>query len=237
MYKSITRNPKDLNLYFKSGCIICKSLSYICEYIFISLGFLTNTLVEIDDIHTYNSIKIGENVYFMDLQLDLKRIQLNIAPKYLLYSATQNMSNTCNSSILSLSLFYNNDSLKKSLKDTKNARQVLRDVTQNIYPKFIFPGYIERTGVYKEILFDIFSVSNLYTKLHFCTCYDSTTKKYVSVISYDFISTIYYIFDDSLYKYVYIDKENISNMLKSNLKILSGGIILNGKIITKNSKF
>lgn len=76
--KSITE--EELNKSMESNVIICKSLSYILEYILKNLG--VNIITEVDDNyynkypHVYNVIipKDGKR-YTIDLQSDLKNIQ------------------------------------------------------------------------------------------------------------------------------------------------------------------
>lgn len=80
MYKYHSQFKNDLEECLKSTKIICKSSSYILEYILRSFKVDIKTLVDQDDIrkcpHVYNIIKQKDGrTYFVDLQEDLYNIQ------------------------------------------------------------------------------------------------------------------------------------------------------------------
>lgn len=80
MYKYHSQFKNDLEECLKNAKIICKSSSYILEYILRSFKVDIKTLVDQDDIrkcpHVYNMIKQKDGrTYFVDLQEDLYNIQ------------------------------------------------------------------------------------------------------------------------------------------------------------------
>lgn len=80
MYKYHSRLKKDLNECLKNNKAICKSLSYILEYVLKSFGVDIKTITDEDDIrkcpHVYNLINQKNGLsYVVDLQEDLYNIQ------------------------------------------------------------------------------------------------------------------------------------------------------------------
>lgn len=80
LYKYHSRNIADLNLCMDTNKVICKSLSYILEYVLKSFDVDIKTVVEkIEHIacpHVYNYIKLKDGrKFFVDLQEDINNIQ------------------------------------------------------------------------------------------------------------------------------------------------------------------
>ncbi|MGM9835097.1 MAG: hypothetical protein ACI31M_04910 [Bacilli bacterium] len=86
MYKYHSRSEKDLEKCMKNNKVICKSLSYILEYVLKRFGVDIKTIVDYDDRsncpHVYNYINQKNGIsYVVDLQEDLYNIQAHYLPK------------------------------------------------------------------------------------------------------------------------------------------------------------
>lgn len=80
LYKYHSRNIIDLEECMETNVVICKSVSYILEYILRNLGVSVYTEIDKNDIrkcpHVYNRIVEKDGTaYFVDLQEDMYNIQ------------------------------------------------------------------------------------------------------------------------------------------------------------------
>lgn len=88
MYNNITSDIKYLNKEFENGIIICKSLAYILKYILNKLDIKTDINIYYNECNNYkhinNTVKIDEEIFIIDLQQDLKNIQIHSTTDYFL---------------------------------------------------------------------------------------------------------------------------------------------------------
>lgn len=242
IYRKITKDLKKLNTYFTSEIIICKSLCYICEYIFNNLGFNTATLLDYNDgKHTYNSILIDGSLYFFDLQSDLKYIKANFKTRYFLYTndITFNISYDTNidNNIGYLQIEDLIEELKSQISYNSSLTDILNILIYDIYTRLKINGYIERNRLFIKIATDIFYATKYKNKFEFCHCLNTTTGEYISFLSIfcSATSSIVFYFDSKKYKYIEISNSDVLSLLSSNLKIKSGGIFIGKKIVTKDN--
>lgn len=246
LYRRVKNDKVSLNNYFISGIIICKSLCYICEYIFDSLGFKTETLLDYDDgKHTYNLIIINGCVYFFDLQSDLKFIQANFRTRYFLYTNTKTFDIT-NDTAIDNNIGYiksEDDQIEDSIKKLKasisynsSLDDILNTLLTNIFNNLKITGYVERKAIFKKIAFDFLYDTKYKNKYEFCHCYNILTGEYVNLFSINTSnSSIIFYYDNKIYQYVHISEKMLLSLLSSELKIKSGGIFFSKKMITKNN--
>lgn len=88
IYKNISNDIKELNKNFEEGIIICKSLALILKYILNNLNIKTDIYVYYDEGITYehvnNIVTLEGEKYIIDLQQDLKNIQIHSTTDYFL---------------------------------------------------------------------------------------------------------------------------------------------------------
>ncbi len=85
IYRNCIYNLTKLEEDYKKETIICKSLSFILEYVLKELGFQVTTGYKEASSrikHTYNVVLLPNNeVVYLDLQEDLENIQFRLRPK------------------------------------------------------------------------------------------------------------------------------------------------------------
>lgn len=88
IYDNCTSDIKKINETFEKKIIICKSLSQILNYILNKIGIKTEINIEYyEDIpykHVNNIVTIENEKYVIDLQQDLKNIQMHSTTEYFL---------------------------------------------------------------------------------------------------------------------------------------------------------
>lgn len=243
IYRNIYKDKNKINEHFVSGIIICKSLCYICEYIFNNLGFNTSSILDIGDgKHTYNSIVVYDRVYFFDLQLDLKYINANFRTRYFLYTLAEDY--TINDDItIDYSIGYLNkgqsheaiiDSILTKVSYNSSLEYILETLFNNILIHFNINGYIERNKLTIEFVSKCLNNTIYKNKFAFCHCYNTLKNEYVNIISIKSSNTkvFIFIFDNKEKEYVNITEDELIFLLKSVLKIRLGGIFTSKMIVT-----
>ncbi len=242
IYKKIKKDVKTLNNYFISEIIICKSLCYICEYIFNHLGFDTATLLDYNDgKHTYNSILIDGSMYFFDLQSDLVYIKANFRTRYFLYNNNITF-NAVDDNNIDSNIGYSKiedliEDLKFKISYDSSLNDIIYTLIDEIYIRLKISEYIERNKLFIKIATDIFHTTRYKNKFKFCHCINAKTGEYINLLSISYLSSLSIIFyyDNEKYKYIKISNIDLLSLLNNDLKIKSGGIFIGSKILTKDN--
>ncbi|MDD2376737.1 MAG: hypothetical protein PHD15_04330 [Clostridia bacterium] len=255
IYKEITYNKHTLNEKFKSKIIICKSLSYIYEYILNIFGIHIYTTNATDDKHVYNEIITKDKkIYFADLQLDLENIQSRSKTKffgtgqdYYFSVIDENNLREIDKSIGYIDNFndYTDNNIEKfklTLPNNLELDQKVELIMEYIYSSENTKNmkFIEISHYYNYVfdqILDTESKKNLY----YAYCFNNydKNKQYISIISVDVkkSNSKNYILYENNCKYIPIEQEEIVLMLKNKLAIRCGTLLIMKKHFTNTSSF
>lgn len=88
IYKNISNNIEELNKNFEEKKVICKSLAYIIKYILNKVDIKTEINIDYSESisykHVNNIVTLYDEKYIIDLQQDLKNIQIHSNTEYFL---------------------------------------------------------------------------------------------------------------------------------------------------------
>ncbi len=246
MYRKVSYTKDYFNKCFSSRMIICKSLSYICEYIYNYFGYYTISKVEDDSDHVYNVIKIQNKRYLIDLQLDLINIHSHSSLSYFgmdnnfFYDIIQ--MEELNNYLLNLEYFSSPNLLTNNiLISEKNYLYKISTLSgkilyiNNLINKLISPiGYLETVYNHKNFFYKLLTRKD-FNKLSFASFYNVSSKCFVHFISYfekNNTASIY-MFNKNKNMYEIIsENELLKDIKNNNLIIKKGQLHLYGKILT-----
>ena len=246
LYKYHCQNIKDLNRCMQTNVVICKSVSYILEYILKKLGINITTEIDENDIrkcpHVFNRIieKSGK-MYVIDLQEDIYNIQTHSftrnfgidsihSMKYVISRFEQEQMDKKNGYI-SDNNYYSDDYLYLLHSDAdliENFEEKLEFILENIdVSEFTNIGYTDRQWHHKRILEEFFSKKEFdYIKgnsqIRIIDCYKDIKGKrhYLNCISVQTKNdTKIFVYNTKEFKYCKID-------LKSFVLAIKNGLVL-----------
>lgn len=259
LYNYRSRNITDLEECMESKKAICKSISYILEYILKDIGIDIKTVVDPNDArncpHTYNLItqKDGKE-YVVDLQEDIYNIQS--------HSFTKNFGNSKNNDGYIISRleqeqmdrkngyidknnYYSDDYLyllKQNISFIDDFDDKARFILENIdiydNPNM---GYTDRQWHHKAILEEFFNrkefnYQNNSGKIKMIDCYKdlNNEKHYINCISLQTKNGIeIYLYNKKEYKYCQMDFMNFARAVDNGLVLYKCNIPGLNKVIKK----
>lgn len=231
-----SRNKEDLDLCMEKNTAVCKSLAYICEYIYKKLGIDIQTqLLEeygIRTPHVYNVIteKNGRQ-YILDLQQDLENIQSHsrtecfgvqgVREKEPMISWIELEKIDKKIGYIQKDNYYSDDYLyllKSDICCFENFEEKLHFLLENIdIHENKNMKYIERKWHHAAILKKLLS-SKEFSKVHFIDCYEKTEegKDYKNcIVFYNGKGPKVYMYSTEKNKYVVIDIHEFARQVKN----------------------
>lgn len=169
IYDEITDNIDYLDKVFNDKIIICKSLAYILKYILNKVNIKTDIYINYEEDvkykHISNKVIIDDEIFYIDLQNDLKNIQIHSTTDYFLIdsynyqSISKNQIKKIDKKIgyITKENPYIEEYLyeiKKSLKDNYNIEEKL-EIILNKLDKYINTnsmGYCEFRRAYYSLV-------------------------------------------------------------------------------------
>ena len=244
-YKYHCKNITDLDECMETNLVICKSVSYILEYILKSLGI--NIITEIDPYdtkkcpHVYNRIfeKSGRT-YIIDLQEDIYNIQTHSFTRNFGIDSIHSMNNSVITrskqekidkkiGYIAENNYYSDDYLYllHSVADfIDDFDEKLEFILENIEAsKFPNMGYIDRQWHHKRVLEEFFDKKDFdyernNTKIKILDCYKEVEgkRRYLNCISFqDFDKTKIFVYNKKDFRYHEIDLKNFAIAIKNGL--------------------
>lgn len=245
-YDSIIAHPKYLNKCFENRLIICKSLAYICVYVFEYFGYKITTCIDSDEYHIYNQIEIDNLTYSMDLQLDLIRIKTRQKTKFFCsnFNGAKNYISDDEQYIIDLHINYissDNNYTDTYIKNTLLASTKLADCYQKVnfiitylLEDFKINGYIEMSSFHKKML------SKIKCTIYFadCSIRENETTIYILFLSFEYKRNHYiFYFDASKNRYIPISIGELEKAFSYGLRIESGKIYTLNKVLDKRNLY
>lgn len=234
IYKECEYSEEKLCLNLKNGIGICKSISYLLEYILTKLNIKTKTIVDYEDIiyyrHVTNMIYLTDGTKFeVDLQHDLGNIQIHSKTKYFgrgIFTQEQLEQ-------LDLKLNYINENnryteeyyylLEKSLIKVDNLEQKLEFILSNlhVYTDLKTMNYVERKNYYIGFL-SKFLTSKDKNHITWMDSYYMTEgpKQYLFCIVLEGKENFVYLFSKELQQFQKYTVEEVADMVQDGLVIL-----------------
>ena len=238
-----SRSKEDLEEAMNSNIVICKSVSYIIEYVLKKLGVNIRTVVEPQDgrrcPHIYNIVipKDGEK-YSIDLQEDMKEIQAHSFTKHYGLSTEDNKKPVLSRRYIEQmdrelgyvdeEHYYSDEYLyllKSEINYFTNFSEKVEFVLENIYiyenKKIEYP---ERKWHHEKILKDLFSEKEL-NKIHMIDCYyeEPQERKYKNCIVVEISGTTeIYMYSIEENRYCKMTIEEFAKLVQNGLVNLQG---------------
>jgi len=246
LYKYHSKNISDLNECMDTNIVICKSLSYILEYVFKSFNIDIQTIIDsLDHIscpHVYNFIKISDGRKFcVDLQEDINAIQTHsftnsfgfespFSNKLIVTRKEQEIIDRklgyiTNDNYYSDDYLYLLHSISDGIEDF---REKVKFILENIdYSNTDKMGYIDRQWHHKNVLEKFFNQKEFDYQSNSgkIRIYDGfidvdSERKYINfILVMDKGEIDIYIYDENNSNYLKIDVEEYFNYLNNGLKI------------------
>lgn len=251
LYNSIISSPKNLNKYFETKYIICKSLSYICNYIFGYFGYKISSIGDDDNYHIFNRIEIEGIIYYLDLQLDLVNIKTGQKTKFF----CSNFNNSKNYiteaeqyeidiaiNYISKTRPYTNDYIKESI-DLAIANSTFLEtaysIFKNVLEKIYVNSYIEMSYFHRKVLKKCCENNNSQiVYVADCSIKNNSVKKYIIFVSFKSKKENYiFYFDTDNQKYTLILQNELEAMISNGLRIEQGDICTSKKVLNKKNLF
>ncbi len=256
IYKYSSRNIIDLDNCMHTNTAICKSLSYILEYILTKFNISIKTIIDpLDNSkypHVFNQINLKDGRKFcVDLQEDINNIQTHsftsnfglktiYSPVLLINKKEQEQIDRkigyiSNNNYYSDEYLYLLHHIADNIEDFREkAKFILENIDAVETNKM---GYIDRQWHHKNILENFFTKqefdydTNL-GKIKIFDCYKDTLngRKYYNFMTVrDKNKTDIYVYNEKKSKYVKMEHENYYNAIQN-------GLTIHGKTIQKTIK-
>ena len=241
IYNDCKKNLVHLQNYFENQIIICKSLSYLLEYILKKLAIKTETIVEKSEQvkyqHVWNLITLNNGLTFkVDLQSDLQNIQGHLRTKYFGLHADTNIEIISPEKIEKLDKkigyikednYYTNDyiylimtALQNNIPIDKKIDLILQNIDAYCDNKKM--RYAERRWYYYEFIFSLLTDKET-NKVHFIDAYKNKNEYTVCVVvDMLFGEDKVYLFNNENQKFLGMNLQQLALEINNGLTITSG---------------
>ena len=234
IYKECEYSEEKLCLNLKNGIGICKSISYLLEYVLTKLNIKSKAIVDYSDIvyyhHVTNMIYLTDGTKFeVDLQHDLENIQAHQKTRYFgkgFFSEEKLEQLDLKVNYISEDNRYTEEYyylLEKSLTKVDNLEQKLEFVLSNInaYTNMKIVSYFERKYYYIRFL-SKFLTSKDKNHITWMDSYYMTEgpKQYLFCIVLEGKENFVYLFSKELQQFQKYTVEEVAAMVQDGLVIL-----------------
>ena len=263
LYKYHSRNIKDLDKCMETNIVICKSVSYILEYILKKLGINITTEIDKNDLkkcpHVYNRIieKDGK-MYFVDLQEDIYNIKTHSFTRNFGIDSIHSMKYVINRfeqeqidkkiGYISKENYYSDDYLYLLHSDADQIEDfdekiefILENIDLYEYPNI---GYTDIQWHHKRILEDFFSKKDFdynrgNSRIRMIDCYKDIkgTRHYLNCISLQSKNkTKIFVYNKKDFKYCEMDIKAFALAVKNGLVLHNCKVPGLGRIVKSLNK-